>query len=339
MIELNVINPSAQLIDIKKIIENRIANEGDKNYTNCYYVIEHVGRVCYNSYNDDNTQDDMIKFLQGGAERGHRSMFEFGQLRFLYECDKREMSQLYNFLFDNRTYIDVKFANKLESSAVIITGSPRALIELLENLTIEEHNPCHSFYVCLYNALMSIVPVIVTSWETVTSLNSYYSLIYNSELNENHYTIQDITADFANRSDFTKFLFLIQCDRSVSHELVRHRPVSFLQASQRFIRYNDKNPYLICLGKGQCKDKAYLKTVKSQARIAFKKYTELLARKVKPENARVVLPNCTETKVFVYSSKEEMRHFFRMRQSKFAYSPIKEAFDMAYQQLIDKKYI
>jgi thymidylate synthase (FAD) len=337
MINLEVVNPSATLINIEKLIKDK--KNKLKCYPACYYVIEHVGRVCYNSYKPEHDDNEMVKFIEGGAERGHRSIFEFGALRFLYQCKDTEMRSLYNFLFDNRTFIDVKFTRPNEAtSQVIITGSPRAFIELLEKITVEEHNICNSFYKTLMNELEGNIPAILTNWETYKSLSNYYDLI--ADVTDcNHSALIDITDDYTDKSKFTKFLFYIQCDRSVSHELVRHRPISVLQASQRYIRYNDKNPYLICMGKGQQKEQIFVDIVKEQSLIAFNKYTELLNMGTKPENARLVLPNVTETKVFLYATLEEYRHIFRMRQSKFAYSPIKEVFDDAYQQLIDKKYI
>jgi thymidylate synthase ThyX len=206
-------------------------------------------------------------------------------------------------------------------------------------MVYEGEGDLNKLFTYIYQSLYSTVDTIIANWETAEALNSYYESIYflvKHIIHSSEYSIKDITREYSNPTDFTKFLFLVQCGRDVTHEIVRHRPCSYMQASQRYIRYNAKNPYLISLGSRLKED--IRNTVIASAKIAFDTYTELLKTNP-PEDARLVLPNCTETKIFIYADRKEVRHFNRMRQSKFAYHPIKEVFDSIYFQMIDKKYL
>lgn len=343
-IGFKIIAPNAQLIDIEKLIEKRRTElESNSNQLNCFpdcmYIIEHVGRICYNSYKEGQVFDDFRSFIHGAATRGHRSMFEFGALQFTMPVSSDSKEHYTNLLFHLTTkYIDVNFDTQLMygNTLLTITGSPRGLIELLERM-IEEGIYDQRLYVNLYVQLIQLLPDIVLKWETYQSLAQTFDIMRPITL-ENDSKLTDISKIYQSPYKGTKFLVLVQCSRSESHEIVRHRPASFLQASQRYIRYNNKNPYIVCLGKKQ-QESENVRLIIEQAKSAFDSYTLLLTNKEKPENARVVLPNCTETKVFIYADKQEWQHFFRMRQSKFAYPPVKEIFDSIYQQLIDKKLI
>lgn len=337
MIDLKVINPSAKLIDV-----NALCNKYDvQDYPTCYYVMEHIGRVCYNSENKGYTAVTMEKFLSSGAKRGHRSIFEFGQLHFSVELDSNNFDMAYDLVKPNK-YCDITSTpltdgDRIGTYILNIKGSPRALIEILENIVADgDTDTSMPFFKALYDALHDIIPVVLLNWESIDSIDNHYNSIDCFLDYEVAHYINDITGVYDSRHQFTKYLFMIQCSRSESHEIVRHRPASLMQSSQRYIRYNEDNPYTICLGTEQ--QELIGKDVIKFAKKAFKQYTKLLKGN-KAENARVVLPNCTETKVFIYCDKTEYAHLDRMRTSVFAYPPVKEAFDSVHGQLINKKYV
>lgn len=357
MIDLTCVSPTGTLIDINKLVKERFKGysnkaELDAKFTPCEIVMEHIGRVCYNSY-DAMTDTSIEKFLSSAANKGHRSIFEFGQLQFTAITLEPIAYAVYEMLCENK-YIKVNVMETQEIqeepetpvSILIIKGSPRAFMEILEMFLKDDTKvmPINIFK-GLFNKLKKLMPSMVYYWETYDALNALYNMMQTDTYDEegeltsgiyDNATLADITCVYSNRSDFTKFLTYVVCGRDVTHEIVRHRPVSYMQESQRYIRFDSKNPYMICLGIEQ--QKLFGEDVKAFTHEIFKKYSELLQTN-KPENARVVLPNCAKTSIFIYADRIQYQHFFRMRQSKFAYPPIKEVFDQIYQQLIDKKYI
>lgn len=103
-------------------------------------------------------------------------------------------------------------------------------------------------------------------------------------------------------------------NRAVSHELVRHRPVSFLQESQRYCRYGDEvafiRPEWFGTGKGSAEKRWTYAMEDAEIR-----YRELLNSGLKPQQARAVLPNSTRTELICYACLPQWTHMFRLRCS------------------------
>ncbi len=118
--------------------------------------------------------------------------------------------------------------------------------------------------------------------------------------------------------------------RSLTHELIRHRHFSYSQLSQRYVDESESEfvePDVIA-------DDPALHAVWSEAvnatRAAYDrliaglqdKYGDVadrtLRRKLARQAARSVLPNATETKIFVTGNVRALRHFIEMRGSEYA---------------------
>jgi thymidylate synthase (FAD) len=119
------------------------------------------------------------------------------------------------------------------------------------------------------------------------------------------------------------FSFIITgVSRSLTHELIRHRAgMSFSQLSQRFVDESDAAfvmPPAIA-------DNPTLADVWAEAMEAAQTAYDILkfqlsddtggtaARKMAREAARSVLPNATETKIYVTANARAWRHFLEMR--------------------------
>ncbi len=96
------------------------------------------------------------------------------------------------------------------------------------------------------------------------------------------------------------------CDRATTHQLVRHRLMSFNQKSQRYCR--EDNLEVI---KPEGLENTYLWL--ESCRQAENAYAEMLRRGEKPEVARGVLPNSTATEIYATANLREWRHFFELR--------------------------
>lgn len=115
-------------------------------------------------------------------------------------------------------------------------------------------------------------------------------------------------------------------NRAVTHELVRHRPCSFLQESQRYCRYSQNKfgnevTFIRPLFFTEHSDEYCLW---QQAMLeAEKTYLQLL-RTSSPQAARTVLPNSCKTEIIVYTNLLAWLHIFRMRTTQAAEPSMRE---------------
>lgn len=105
-------------------------------------------------------------------------------------------------------------------------------------------------------------------------------------------------------------------NRSISHEIVRHRIASFAQESQRYCNYS-KDDFgneitFIIPNYIDYNSKAWDIWKRSMLN-AEKEYFELLNFGCTPEEARDVLPNATKTELVMTANLREWRHFFKLR--------------------------
>ena len=96
------------------------------------------------------------------------------------------------------------------------------------------------------------------------------------------------------------------CDRACSHQLVRHRLMSFNQKSQRYCKEDNLE---VIKPEGLENTSLWLES----CRQAESAYAELIRRGEKPEVARGVLPNSTATEIYATANLREWRHFFELR--------------------------
>lgn len=116
------------------------------------------------------------------------------------------------------------------------------------------------------------------------------------------------------------------CDRTMSHQLVRHRIASYSQESQRYCDYGKSEALqVICppsvgdIEPGlyssngtyelEIKEKLWLDSVIS----SYRTYLALRNMGVKAEDARMVLPNATKTEVVTTFNLRTWRHVFEER--------------------------
>ena len=114
--------------------------------------------------------------------------------------------------------------------------------------------------------------------------------------------------------------FHIRASRALSHELIRHRLASYSQRSQRYVK-EDAPKYI------EPPELSHDSYAQQEFEAAMKKswacYAQLLARGVKPEIARYVLPNACETQMICTWNFREIRHIIRLRTSKRALPEIR----------------
>lgn len=114
-------------------------------------------------------------------------------------------------------------------------------------------------------------------------------------------------------------------DRGVSHELVRHRIMSFAQESTRYCNYcEDKfNNEVTFIKPFFFDDTKYQRWLAAMAD-AKSAYLDLLNSGATPQEARSVLPNSTKTEIILTTNYREWRHFFKLRTSNTAHPQMRE---------------
>jgi thymidylate synthase (FAD) len=125
--------------------------------------------------------------------------------------------------------------------------------------------------------------------------------------------------------------------RSLTHELIRHRAgLGFSQLSQRYVdesvaEYvepdviaNDPVAHALWLEAVAHAHQAYVRLAARLAERFADEPDRTQRRKLARQAARSVLPNATETKIFVTANARALRHFLEQRGSRFAEPEIRK---------------
>ena len=102
----------------------------------------------------------------------------------------------------------------------------------------------------------------------------------------------------------TATFYITGVSRALTHELVRHRHLSYSQLSQRFVDESDADIVIPPAARGSEKLMWEFENAAAGARHSYRELVEALldsglARKQAREAARAVLPNMTETRIVV----------------------------------------
>jgi len=118
--------------------------------------------------------------------------------------------------------------------------------------------------------------------------------------------------------------------RSFTHELVRHRHFSYSQLSQRYVNESesdfiepdaiaeDPELHAIWTKAAEVTREAYDLLVEGLQKHYAAIPEATLRRKLARQAARSILPNATETKIFVTGNARALRHFIELRGSEHA---------------------
>lgn len=111
--------------------------------------------------------------------------------------------------------------------------------------------------------------------------------------------------------------------RACSHQLVRHRLASFVQKSQRYTKVDGNSEFYV-VPPAIC-DSEYARCLYEDAmRTCGDIYHDLLQAGIKPEDARFVLPEATETEITVTMNYRSLFNFFDLRLDSSAQWEIRE---------------
>jgi thymidylate synthase (FAD) len=139
--------------------------------------------------------------------------------------------------------------------------------------------------------------------------------------------LADIEDKFYGKHKWVAVKFIV--NRAVSHEIVRHRPCSFLQTSQRYVNYDTEISFIKPWFTEDDADERMWTTTMTFNWAA----DQTLRRSGKsPQAARVVLPNSTATSLIVYANLNEWGHIFKLRTSSAAEPSMREVMVPCYEE-------
>ena len=327
---MKLIDPSATIID-------RPINQ--------LKLVEEIGRTCYKS-NDLITEDSYKSFCNGLLNRKHYAMLEHAVFHFVMPT---EIAQMYlplagvltsdnassHMIIDNLVVPD---ANKIDyENMVLITANLRTLIECKSSIFLDKVINTYSWAKPLninsdtssskeeYKRTVVEHPYDITHLDYIQILEEdelahfeiYPNYIHAQLMGDETYSIKEYkNGYYYKRHHIITVKFV--CNRAISHELVRHRPCSFAQVSQRYVNYSKdkfgneipfiKSPFY----KPSNTDSSYIVWLECCKRIE-QDYFKLLRLGHKPEEARGVLSNDVATEIYVTATGEEWQHIINLR--------------------------
>lgn len=271
-----------------------------------YQRIAYVAGVCYQR-EPRKTEDEAQAFCRRMVEIGHHSTLEMSVLHLWVDCESLEDQ------IGSEKYLMISRLPGFGNGA-IVSGSIRAFLEAdVTGIMVQIHQELSKMY-----------PVFFAH-----PFPRLFSFIRAAEPHEIPWQHKHVAVRFI-------------VNRAVSHELVRHRPMSFLQESQRYCRYEDEvvfiRPEWYTLDDKKLEIAS--RNWEEHAVDSEHKYRRMLKCGLKPQQARAVLPNSTKTELITYASLPQWRHMFNLRCSPAAdpemtrvMRPLRDEFKQQYPEM------
>ncbi len=280
-----------------------------------YRKIEMIGRICYKS-EDKITKDSYKKFIKSIIASGHESVLEHGTV----------LLEVSHMVYGNLKKLNFKYLNFTENQMGIdyISGNIRAFRDIFRTAG-------DSFYkvFLLYRCLKKQFPlffddIVINDREyDIEPSESNFVVIINPQIDSHFFATDEEKLNHIYRT--IKFV----TDRGVTHELVRHRPVSYSQESTRYCNYSKGkfggeltfiNPVF------------WKKYGEEDKRLSWHysllgiegNYMELIEKGAIPQEARSVLPNSLKTEIAVTTNLKEWAWIMKLRTSEKAHPQIRE---------------
>ncbi len=270
--------------------------------------IEYCGRVCYKS-EERISRDSAIPFVARMAEHGHNSVLEMGVVTLRIQgMDEAAVTGLY---LTQPRYLHI---DRLED-ALLVTGSVRAFREMLI------FHPDTVLVRAMCDLLARRHPYFFATILPEAGLEAKEGITVSKVPLEE---VDALTPDLLARHRHIAVKFIV--NRAITHEIVRHRPCSFLQESQRYCRYSEDKfgsevtfirPMFFAEGTAEYK-------IWEQAMLETEAMYLTLLKTSSAQAARTVLPNSCKTELIVYTNLNEWQHIFSLRTTKHAEPSMRE---------------
>ncbi len=291
-----------------RVVDPSYKIQDDLDQASLVVRLETCGRICYKS-EEKISKDSAMPFVKKIAEHGHNSVMEMAVVTLAVQCSAEQFREFLalepKYFFIDRT-----------ADETLVTGSIRSFRELYVRAgKTPVVQAMLSFLVKDHSYLFEGV------WDGGHDLDSGSSIdVRKLNLQE----VEALSEELLEKHRFCGVLFTV--NRAVTHEIVRHRPCSYLQESQRYCRYSqDKFGSQVTFIKpmfyeeGTEEYSLWQKAMEDTEKI----YLTLLESST-PQAARTVLPNSCKTEIIVYCNLAEWKHIFKLRTTPAAEPSMRE---------------
>jgi len=282
--------------------------------------IEKAGRTCYDSL-DRITDTSYNSFVYGRVKDAHLSIVEHSNL--VLRTIRKTKSPISTYKKFKAAINSPNIRVHIENEYVYIAGNYRAFLEHL--LIASTNNNDAMFSVC-HDSIKSMFSDVIE--KTLHFFSDIEPCAILTESKDVPNILKRVTFEYVT-------------DRSVTHELVRHRRSSFSQRSQRYVKENNLQiiiPYWFDKVDSNVKH-----TVKQYFRDVEFLYRQLISKdgpsKLKAEEARGVLPNAIATTIVMTTSINNVRWLLKLRDSDAAYPPARALAVETKRILVDAKLL
>lgn len=291
-----------------RIVEPSYQIQDDLDRASVLIRLEACGRICYKSEGLIG-EDSALPFVQKIAAHGHNSVLEMAVLTLGIPCSEAQFAEL--LVLEPRYLSMDRIAEE-----ILVTASIRSFRELYQRAG---ETPLVAAMVAF---LAREYPYLFEGIWDGGDVSASKDLFKVRELSL--VEVDGLPGPLLARHRYTGVKFIV--NRAVTHEIVRHRPCSFLQESQRYCRYSqDKFDNQVTFirplfyEEGTEDFALWKKAMEESEQV----YLRLLSTST-PQAARTVLPNSCKTEIIVYCNLAEWRHIFSLRTTPAAEPSMRE---------------
>lgn len=327
---MKIVKPSVKLMPFYGIGKDMIS------------VIEEAGRVCYKSTPKDENDSIILKLIKNG----HTSVLEHGNIVFVTDEVYSEYIRMMATASEAAPYIRYS----IDGDRFVVSGNARAWYTILDqaiDYDVDDELPEEISNIIFL--LGDTYPVLYGSFveklgDRIKKRGSQTSIVMAKSYDD---------LSFREYMMHSRITFSIITDRGVTHEIVRHRHLSFSQESTRYCNYSKDRfgneisfiepsfflPVEVVADnfEEKEKEKLFLSTKevnksrnskmaewKNAMDLAEQYYFVLLNSGATPQEARTVLPNSTASTIVVTGYIDQWDHFRKLRVASSAHPQMRE---------------
>lgn len=281
-------------------------------------IVEFAGRTCYRSVDK---MGHAPKFLQARMAEGHQDIFEHVWITavLIDDDDSVNLIESHRYAWVTRTengqwcYVSANMRVWLELARTILVARS-VVARYLPGMFVG-----HQVELPAPSARVEMPERIVSGRATVNLIGIHHPQIQVGADVELHWAAT----------------FLLDgVSRALTHQLVRHRLLSFSQESQRYVSLDKGGWYPIVPSAIASKTQAR-QIVDETWRAIERGYEQLRELGIRKEDARYLLPNATSTTIMVSGSIAVWRDVFRQRCAPDAQWEIRDVANAMKGMLID----
>lgn len=261
--------------------------------------LELCTRVCYKS--EDKIAPGSAEKLMNKVVREyeHYSVTEHQRVIFQFDFWKSS-ARTDELVFENSPLMRMTYR---DNGQALLSGNLRMWLDLFKNLDALYPYEYDSFFKEMKGIFARSFPIFGLKVEPIEPSGFVHILDSNPLTNLDQLDQEEMLAHMS-------LTYKLIGSRSMSHQLVRHRKMSFSQESQRYCNYGKKGFQFII---PPSIPEQYRSQFITEAVASYEAYNRMIAYGIPPEDARELLPNATKTEVVTSGTLENWMHIFKHR--------------------------